>query len=94
MAGSGLTEVGDAQKVYEWCNWSKTSPHFSSRGEMITQRSGLMTYIPVIHPFGFAARSKFVPDGFVTVDFLMERKTDCLFDDVQGSTSVAGGRRR
>jgi hypothetical protein len=27
-----------------------------------------------------------------TVDFLMERNTDCIPDDVYGSTSVAGGR--
>jgi len=36
---------------------------------MITQRFGLMKYIPVFHPFGVALRSKSVPDGFVTKDF-------------------------
>jgi hypothetical protein len=48
------------------------SPHFSPGGEMITQRSGLMKYIPVFHPFGVALRSKSVPDGFVTKDFVKE----------------------
>ena len=38
-------------------------------GEMITQRFGLMKYIPVFHPSGVALRSKSVPDGFVTKDF-------------------------
>ena len=38
---------------------------------MITQRFGLMKYIPVFHPFGVALRSKSVPDGFVTKDFTM-----------------------
>ena len=36
---------------------------------MITQGFGLMKYIPVVHPFGVALRSKSVPDGFVTEDF-------------------------
>jgi hypothetical protein len=31
--------------------------------------------------------------GF-TADFLMERNTDCISDDVQGSTSVAGGMEK
>ena len=39
---------------------------------MITQRSGLMKYIPVFHPSGVAMRSKSVPDGFVTKHFAME----------------------
>ncbi len=39
---------------------------------MITQRFGLMKYIPVFHPFGVALRSKSVPDVFVTKDFAME----------------------
>ena len=38
---------------------------------MITQRFGLMKYIPVFHPSGVALRSKSVPDGFVTKDFTM-----------------------
>ena len=41
-------------------------------GEMITQRFGLMKYIPVFHPFGVALRSKSFPDGFVTKDFAKE----------------------
>jgi hypothetical protein len=56
------------------------SPHFSPRGEMIAQGFGLMKYIPVFHPFGVAARSKSVPDGFVTADFLKKRNTDCISD--------------
>jgi hypothetical protein len=39
---------------------------------MITQRFGLMKYIPVFHPSGVAMRSKSVPDGFVTKDFAKE----------------------
>ena len=48
---------------------TNTGPHVSSGGEMITQRFGLMKYIPVFHPSGVALRSKSVPDGFVTKDF-------------------------
>ena len=40
---------------------------------MITQKSGLMKYIPVFHPFGVALRSKSVPDGFVKKGFTKER---------------------
>jgi len=40
---------------------------------MITQRFGLMKYIPVFHPLGVALRSNSVPDGFVTKDFTKKR---------------------
>jgi hypothetical protein len=46
---------------------------------MITQRFGLMKYIPVFHPFGLALRSKFVPDVFVTKDFAMEWNNSVYF---------------
>jgi hypothetical protein len=36
---------------------------------MITQKSGLMKYIPVSHTSGVALRAKSVPDGFVTKNF-------------------------
>ena len=48
---------------------TNTSPPVSPGGEMITQKFGLMKYIPVFHPSGVALRSKSVPDGFVTKDF-------------------------
>ena len=38
---------------------------------MLTQRFGLMKYIPVFHPSGVALRSKSVPDGFVTKDITL-----------------------
>jgi hypothetical protein len=50
---------------------TNTSPPVLPGGEMITQRFGLMKYIPVFHPSGVALRSKSVPDGFVTKDFTM-----------------------
>jgi hypothetical protein len=46
---------------------------------MITQRFGLMKYIPVFHPCGVALRSKSVPDGFVTKDFAKERNNSVYF---------------
>ncbi len=46
---------------------------------MITQRIGLMKYIPVFHPFGVALRSKSVPDVFVTKDFAMEWNNSVYF---------------
>jgi hypothetical protein len=39
---------------------------------MITQRFGLMKYIPVFHPSGVALRSKSVADEFVTKYFVKE----------------------
>jgi hypothetical protein len=46
---------------------------------MITQRFGLMKYIPVFHPFGVALRSKSVPDVFVTKDITMEWNNSVYF---------------
>jgi len=46
---------------------------------MITQRFGLMKYIPVFHPSGVALRSKSVPDRFVTKDFSMEWNNSVYF---------------
>ena len=46
---------------------------------MITQRFGLMKYIPVFHPFGVALRSKSVPDVFVIKDFAMEWNNGVYF---------------
>ena len=55
------------------------SPHFSPGGETITQRFGLMKYIPVLHPFGVALRSKPVPAGLVTKDFVKEWNNSAYF---------------
>ena len=51
---------------------TNTGPPVLPGGEMITQRFGLMKYIPVFHPSGVALRSKSVPDGFVTKDYAKE----------------------
>jgi len=41
---------------------------------MVMQKSGLMKYIPVCHPFWVVLRSKSVADGFVTKDCAKERR--------------------
>jgi len=52
---------------------------------MITQRSGLMKYIPVFHPSGVGLRSKSVPDGFVTKEYtLMHRRVGSAHRDRNG----------